>query len=309
VVTAQQAYEDIRISLGKSLVALLDSEGWTDIMVNEDGTVWIDHKGGMERIPECRTSENGLKGAALSLASYSNHLINEQAPSYTAVIPIMGLRVLFQIPPIVKRTTATFRKPSQFVMSGEQMVASGTVGKEQMDFLADAVRKSRNVVMAGSTGSGKTTMINTLLSYIPDYQRPYIIEDIEELVCNVPNKGHVLINPYYSYTMAVRDALRSRPDRIIVGECLEGDQTLQMLKAWNTGHPGGMSTIHAKSAKDAIVRLDQLCTEVSASSQREMIEDAIDVIGFMERTRAGDRKLTELLDLRDHSNDWRLEDG
>lgn len=307
MITAQQTYEDIKISLGRDLVKLLESEGWTDIMVNEDATVWIDRKGGMEKVP-CYTTEQGLQGAALSLASYSNHSINEHEPSYTAVIPVMGLRVIFQIPPIVKRTTATFRKPSKFVRTGEQMIASGTVGREQMDFLSDAVRKSRNVIMAGSTGSGKTTMVNTLLSYIPDYQRPYIIEDIEELVCNVPNKGHVLINPYYTYTQAVRDALRSRPDRIIVGECLEGDQTLQMLKAWNTGHPGGMSTIHAKSARDAIVRLDQLCTEVSASSQREMIEDAIDIIAFMERTRAGDRKLTEVIDLRDHSNDWRLED-
>lgn len=308
MITARQTYEDIRISLGKDLVKLLDSDGWTDVMVNEDATVWVDRRGGMVKVP-CYTTEEGMMGAALSLASYSNHSINEHEPSYTAVIPIMGLRVLFQVPPIVKRTTATFRKPSQFVMTGEQMVASGTVGRDQMDFLSDAVLHSKNIIMAGSTGSGKTTMINTLLSYIPEHQRPYIVEDIEELVCGVPNKGHVLINPYYSYTQAVRDALRSRPDRIIIGECLEGDQTLQMLKAWNTGHPGGMSTIHAKSAKDAIVRLDQLCMEVSTSSQREMIEDAVDVIGFMERTRAGDRKLTELIDFRDHTNDWRYEDA
>ena len=307
MVTARQTYEDVRISLGKDLIKVLDSEGWTDVMVNEDGRVWMDKSGGMVEMP-CYTTEEGLMGAALSLASYSNHSINEHEPSFTAVIPIMGLRVIFQIPPIVKRTTATFRKPSKFVMTGEQMVAKGTIGQEQMDFLADAVYRAKNIIIAGSTGSGKTTMINTLLSYIPKYQRPYIIEDIEELVCDVPNKGHTLINPYYSYTMAVRDSLRSRPDRIIVGECLEGDQTLQMLKAWNTGHPGGMSTIHSKSAKDAIVRLDQLCSEVSTSSQKEMIEDAVDIVGFMERTRTGERKLTELIDFRDHTNDWRRDD-
>lgn len=431
--TIDMIVKDIRMGLGKDLCNILDSPGWTDVMLNEDGRLWID-RGQMEEV-FCRTDENGIRSAALVLASYTHHEINEKNASFCAVIPQMNLRVIFSIPPIVKRPTAVFRRPSGKVYSMEQMISFDTISPSRAEFLKTAVKDSKNIIMAGGTGchepgqlirmadsslkkvedikakdrimgekgdaktvtslhrgtddmytiipdgkpeftvnaghilplinplglvsfitvfgylnipdhwkqghflyddkgrkysfkvkkkgrgdyygfslnknrlytldsglvmhnSGKTTFLNTLLEFIPGDQRPFIIEDIEEISCRIENKAHVLVNPDYSYAQAVRDALRSRPDRIIVGECLEGDQTLQMLKAWNTGHPGGLATIHATSAYNAIRRLDQLCQEVCASSQSEMIKDAIDIVAYMKRENDGKRRITEIIDLK-----------
>lgn len=295
--TARQACDDIRQGLGGDLCFQLDRLDWTDIMVNEDGKVWVD-TGAMREVP-CRVSDEGLVSAAWTLASYTNKQINEDHPSMCAVIPLMGLRVIFQVPPVVAHPTAVFRRPSAKVFSMEEMVGFGTVTPSQAEVLGQAVRTKQNVVMAGGTGSGKTTMLNTLLQFIDPEERPYIIEDIAEIVCTSPNKGHVLVNDRsYTYEAAVRDSLRCRPDRIIIGECLEGQQTLQMLKSWNTGHPGGLCTIHATGARNALRRLDELCMEVTATSQERVIHDTVDIVAYMERDRTGRRVVKELLDLR-----------
>lgn len=151
--------------------------------------------------------------------------------------------------------------------------------------------------------SGKTSLMNTMLNLIDPMDRLYIIEDISEVICDIkthPFNERIVINRQYSYADAIATALRQRPDRIIIGECRYGNQALEMLKAWGTGHPGGLSTIHANDARNVLERLDQLCSEVSVSSQKAMIHDVIDVVVQMGRLKNSTKRLiTELYDIRE----------
>lgn len=295
--TPESVYADIRAGFGPDLCRLMDGPGWSDIMVNPDGSVWID-RDVMTRV-ECRTDVNGLASAALTLASWTNQKFDcEKSQGLVAVVPVALYRIFILSPPAVERISLTMRRPQGRVISPEAMVAMGTATASQMDYLRRAAEGKRNIVIAGGTGSGKTTFMNSILSMIPSCERVYVIEDTPELLLSQPNVFPVRENRSYSYEMAIQDALRGRPDRIIIGECRKGDQTLEMLKAWNTGHPGGMTTIHANSAADVPVRMDQLCSEVSVSSQDRMIREAVDVVCQMRRTEGIKRVVSELVDMK-----------
>lgn len=299
--TAQEVYDEVREGLGEELCKILDSSGWSDVMINPDGSVWID-KDIMRKVP-CKINEKGLNNAAMILASYSNLSYNTtNSQSLIAVIPIMNLRSIFWNKPSVEHTSAVFRRPSSRLISAEEMVEWGTLTQTQLEFMKDSIENHKNIVISGGTGSGKTTIMNSLINLIDDSERLFLIEDTPELVVNKSNKIHLTINSKYSYSDAIADALRGRPTRIIIGECRKGDQTLQMLKAWNTGHPGGMTTIHANNAEEVIMRMDQLCSEVSVSSQKEMINTAVDVIMQMKRLDGAKRKVIELVDIRNRKH-------
>lgn len=307
---AQQVYEDVKKSFGPMLTGMLESDGWTDIILNSDGSIYLEKKGMMEKVYSYKDDAFRVKqidfkailNAAYTLAAYTNTYIREENPSFSAVIPYMNIRVHFKIPPIVEQITAAFRKPSAILFTVEDLISQGCMSEKQADYINSAVLSHKNIMLAGATGSGKTTFTNTLISLIPRDERLFIIEDIKELRTQNENVEHVLITPHYSYVRAVEDALRSRPDRIIMGECLKGDQTLSLLSAWNTGHEGGFSTIHATDAHHVLRRLNQLCSQVTVSSQMEMITDAIDVIIFLKKDReSGIRKVHELYSVKNDS--------
>lgn len=147
--------------------------------------------------------------------------------------------------------------------------------------------------------SGKSSLLNTLITFIDKGERIISIEDVPELrFANQPNHLSSIVNMEFTYNIAIAAALRQRPSRILIGECRYGKQALEMLKAWNTGHPGGMTTIHSNGADEVFRRLDQLCSEVSVSSQMEMIHEAVDTVVQMKRGIGRERKVTELLDVR-----------
>lgn len=303
--TTRQVYEDIRRGFGKFLCSELDKDGWTDLVINADGKIWVERQGQMSCIysydddpfhPK-QVDFQGLLNAAYTLSSYSHNHLKEENPSFSSVIPMCNLRVNIKIPPIVDRITACFRKPSEHVYMPEELIDSGSMLPDELEYLKEKISSHENIVMAGSTGSGKTTITNSLLTLLPKADRPFIIEDIRELVCKNANQEHVIITPDYPYVRAVEDALRSRPDRIIVGECLKGDQTLALLSAWNTGHSGGITTIHATDAQHVLKRLDQLCSQVSVSSQMDMIRDTVNVVVFMQRSPDGRRYIKEIYDV------------
>ena len=300
--TAQSVYRDMRIGFGEELCRLIDQPGWTDLMINpqDDDIVWVDTD--KMRPVKCHIDRNGLTSAALILAAYSNVPFNTEGnQSLDGVVPVIGLRVNFVGPPAVPGICATFRRPSERVFTMEELISFGTITPTQVEFMKDAIDRHKNIVISGGTGSGKTSLGNSILTFINPEERIIVLEDVRELKMNhLPNHLSTLVNREYTYNDGIAEALRQRPTRILIGECRYGKQALEMLKAWNTGHPGGITTLHANSAEDVFRRLDQLCSEVSVSSQMEMIRDAIDVVVQMQRTPDNVRKITELLDVREN---------
>lgn len=293
----QEVYDEVMASFGVELARLLRTPGWSDLMINGDGSVWID-RSVMEKV-DCHYSDNGIVSAAQVLAAYSHKKINhEESQSLVVIVPVLNLRAVFWLPPSVERVSAVFRRPSGKLMYPDDMVACGTMTRHQMDVMKDYVAEHRNIVLSGGTGSGKTTLMNTFLTMISDDERLFLIEDTPELIVSQPNVQKLTINEKYTYTQAIADTLRGRPTRIIIGECRQGDQTMQMLKAWNTGHPGGLTTLHANSCLEAMARLEQLCGEVSVSSQKEMIKNSVDVILQLKRLDGATRKVVEMWDIR-----------
>lgn len=298
--TAQEVYEDCMAGFGKDLRDLLLSPDWSDLMINSDGKVFID-RGDMEEC-QCRINQNGLVSAALTLASYSHkNFNNTDDQSLVAILPVLNLRAVFWNQPCSENVSAVFRRPFGRLITPEELVEGGTITESQLDAMRGYIMRHRNIIISGGTGSGKTTLMNSFLTLIDPRERLFLIEDTPELQVKHENVQKLTVNAKYTYTQAIADSLRGRPTRIIVGECRQGDQTMQMLKAWNTGHPGGLTTIHANSCEDVISRMEQLCGEVSVSSQRTMIEGCVDVILQMERdSRTSKRRVVEFLDLKKH---------
>lgn len=295
--TEDEVYDDIMQGFGEDLRRLISSPDWSDIMINSDGKVWVD-RGEMEE-EKCRINYNGLTSAALTLASYAHKNFNSSSSqSLVAIIPKCNLRAIFWSQPATEHVSAVFRRPFGKLILPEELVEMGTITESQMDAVREFVDEHRNIVISGGTGSGKTTIMNSFLTLVDPKERLFLIEDTPELQVSQPNVQKLVINSTYSYTQAIADSLRGRPTRIIIGECRQGDQTMQMLKAWNTGHSGGMTTIHANSTREVIARMDQLCGEVSVSSQLSMIKGSVDVILQMKRERGAVRKAVELYDLR-----------
>lgn len=299
MIGAGECLSEVLAALGPDLSACLNDPGiWTDLMVNSDGRVWVDREGITE--VKCRIPKNGLVAAASTLASYSGLSFNgREGQSLACIIPVLGYRAEFIGPPAVKGTVMVVRRPSPHTWTLAELTEKGTIGQEQADILSQAVKDRHNIVVSGGTGSGKTTLTNALIAEINVNDRLYVVEDVDEIRLHQPDSLKLLVNREYPYARAIADALRCRPDRIIVGECRRGDQVLEMIKAWNTGHPGGITTIHANDARAALLRLDQLVGEVSVSSQKDVILDTIGFVVHMDRIRGtGDRIVSQILDVR-----------
>lgn len=438
--TAESVLEEVRESLGPGLWSLIESDGWTDIMVNDDGSVWIDTDR-MRRV-DCPVDPHGIDSAAMVLAAWTSSSYNsEESQSLVAVVPIANIRCSFISPPAVSRPVVAFRKPSKNLIYPQALVGSGTLSSSQLDFLKESVARHKNILVSGATGchargtlirmadgslkpvekigfsdavmgddgtprnikklhrgesplyaleiiggkthivnedhvlavvstidgmmrfptvkeflqrperwkenqrmvvvtergrkicrfqlmrqgggrffgfetdgnhlfllddglvvhnSGKTTIMNSLMTLIDPADRLYVVQDIDELMFEHENLVKVKTNPKHSYAKAIADALRQNPTRVIIGECRYADQAYSMLQAWNTGHPGGLATIHADNAKDVLLRLDELCKDdprTNGISQMPMIKRTIDVTIQMERFGRA-RKAVEVWDAR-----------
>lgn len=273
----------LRIAL-ESITDYLNDPSIVEIMVNADGRIWVDALGsGMYCTGKVMQVEEVERIIRL-LASSVNSEINDRHPSLSAKLPEWGARVQASVPPIVAAPVFSLRKPASLVYSLDDYVAKGILNDDDAAVLRNAVRERKNILVGGGTGSGKTTFVNALLKEIAGTgDRIYIVEDNAELQCDSENRIEVLVqHPVYTHQRAIMDALRFRPDRIIVGEVRDG-AALDMLKAWNTGHPGGIATIHANSTVSMLDRLCQLCEEVMPQAPRYLISEAVDICVHIRR--------------------------
>jgi len=308
VIPAQQLQERrrdelLRRQLGPQLLAAIADPKITDIIVNEDGRAWFEAHGrglyssGFSISESQRESLIGTVAATLGSVADADHPIVE------GELPIERIRFEGMMPPVVRRPCFAMRKPAQVLYTLDDYVSDRIMTDRQADTFRDAIDRRDNILIGGGTGSGKTTLagalINEMVGRSDPSERYVIIEDTLEIQCRATNVVQLHTAEAADLGRLVRATMRLRPDRIVIGE-VRGGEALALLKAWLTGHPGGVTTIHANSARSALTRLSSLVQEAGVPPQPELIAETIKLIAFITRTPAG-RRVTELIHVEGYS--------
>jgi type IV secretion system protein VirB11 len=298
----------LRTALGCDIAGALSDPKVIEIMVNPDGKLWLDRLGSGITSAAVTLSAGDTERIIRLIAAYVRAEVHASAPIISAEIPDTGERFEGLLPPIVSAPAFTIRKRAIEIMGLRRYVEEGILTERQATALREAVRARLNILIAGGTSSGKTTLANSLLREIARTDdRIVMLEDTVELQCLAADHVAMRAKPgVASMTQLVRSTLRLRPDRIIVGE-VRGPEALDLLKAWGTGHPGGIATLHAGSAHGALMRLEQLIQEAVISVPRALIAETIHLIVFITR-RDGKRRVEELVRLHGlNANGYELE--
>jgi type IV secretion system protein VirB11 len=277
--------ESLYHALGPLIAEALGRPDVVEIMANPDGSLWVDRAGvGRERVG--RIEQAAAETTIRLLASHMGETVTPDRPAVAGVLPRSGERFQGLLPPLAERPVFTIRKRASIVFTLDEYVAKGILPSVGAEVIRRAVVDRKNILVAGGTGSGKTTLVNAILAEPPfRSDRIVLIEDTKELQCPAEDKVELLTKntePRVTMTDLLRMTLRLRPDRIIIGE-VRGPEALAMLKAWNTGHPGGVATIHANSAADALRRIEDLVGETSQVIPNRSIASAINLVIFIER--------------------------
>ncbi|RWQ22743.1 P-type conjugative transfer ATPase TrbB [Mesorhizobium sp.] len=271
----------LRTAMGQAIADALADPSVIEVMVNPDGVLRLDRLGQGRLDTSVRMHPSEAERIVRLVASHVRAEAHADNPIVSAELP-SGERFEGLLPPVALAPCFAIRKPASRVYTLADYVADGIMMPVQAEGLRKAVRDRRNILVAGGTSSGKTTLANALLAQVAECdERVILIEDTRELQCAA--KDCVALRTRRgSVTLAdlVRSTLRLRPDRIIVGE-VRGAEALDMLKAWNTGHPGGIATVHANSAHSALYRVEQLAQEAVVTVPRRLIAEAIDLIVFI----------------------------
>ena len=286
----------LRREMGDKIRQAMDDPTVVEVMLNPDGTVWTDRLGkGMEFL--CDMSDVQALQMLGTIAHMLGTVINVKNPRVEGELPGDGSRVEGVIPPLVLRPSFNIRKKASSVFPLSQYVETGRAQPEDMEILRKAILTRKNILVVGGTGTGKTTFVNAIINemkLLTPQHRLVILEDTAELQCTMDNYVAMRSNDEVSMQDLLKITMRQRPDRIIVGE-VRGKEALDMVKAWNTGHPGGVCTVHANDARAGLLRIEQLISEVSETPMRELIGEAIDVVAFLVRDPKIGPKLAELI--------------
>ncbi len=284
----------LRTALGSSIQSWLDEPSVIEVMLNPDGKLWVDRLGeGIADTGEFLSPSDGERIIRL-VAHHVDVEVHGRAPRVSAELPETGERFEGLLPPIVAAPTFAIRKPAVAIFTLDDYSASGIMSRLQAAVLRKAVAGRQNIMVAGGTGTGKTTLTNALLAEVAKTSdRVVLIEDTRELQCAAPNMVAMRTKDgVASLSDLVRSSLRLRPDRIPIGE-VRGAEALDLLKAWGTGHPGGIGTIHAGSAIGTLRRMEQLIQEAVVTVPRALIAETINIIAVLVRDGTG-RRLAEL---------------
>lgn len=285
----------LRTALGSSIAAWLEDPATIEVMLNPDGRLWVDRLGeGISDTGEMMSAADSERIVRL-VAHHIGVEVHARSPRVSAELPETGERFEGLIPPVVTAPAFAIRKPAVAVFTLDDYVDAGIMSAAQAAVLRRAVIDRRNILVAGGTGTGKTTLTNALLAEVAKTtDRVVLIEDTRELQCAAPNMVALRTKDgVASLSDLVRSSLRLRPDRIPVGE-VRGAEALDLLKAWGTGHPGGVGTIHAGSALGALRRMEQLIQEAVMTVPRALIGETIDLIAVLVRDGPS-RRLAELV--------------
>ena len=284
----------LRTALGADIAAFLDDAGIVEVMLNPDGRLWIDRlAGGLEDTGARLSADDGERIVRL-VAHHVGAEVHAGNPRLSAELPETGERFEGLLPPVVAAPSFAIRKPAVAVFTLADYVDARIMRADQAECLRAAVHARKNILVAGGTSTGKTTLVNALLAEVAQTgDRIVLIEDTRELQCAAPNLLALRTKDgAATLTDLVRSALRLRPDRIPIGE-VRGGEALDLIKAWGTGHPGGVGTLHAGTALGALRRLEQLIQEAVITVPRSLIAETIDLIAVL-AGRGSARRLVEL---------------
>lgn len=297
-ITHTRTIDMLSMAFGSAINQLMQDKQVVEIMLNPDGKVWVERLSDGIRDSGHHVTAQDAERVVRLIASYSGQECNDRNPSLAAVIPGCGSRFQGLLPPVVQQPCFTIRKKALQLFTLQDYVDKSIMEAGQLHAIRQAVEQRHNILVVGGTGTGKTTLTNAILAEISQVgHRIVVIEDTPELQCTAPN--HLTFHthpPIYTMQQAVKDALRCRPDRIVVGEVRDG-AALDLLKAWNTGHNGGVATIHANGPVQGLIRLEQLIQEVVVNVPRELIAEAINIIVYMERDAKTGRKVQQVAEV------------
>ena len=284
----------LRTALGPAIARWLEDPSVVEVMLNPDGRLWIDRLStGLVETRERLAAAEGERIVRL-VAHHVGAEVHATSPRVSAELPETGERFEGLLPPVVAAPTFAIRKPAVAVFTLDDYAAAGIMTMGEAEALRQAVAQRRNILVAGGTSTGKTTLANALLAEVAKTDdRVVLIEDTRELQCRAANLVALRTKDgVASLSELVRSSLRLRPDRIPIGE-VRGAEALDLLKAWGTGHPGGIGTIHAGTAIGALRRLEQLIQEAVVTVPRALIAETVDLIAVLSG-RGDARRLTEL---------------
>ena len=268
-----------------ALKEYMEDDDITEIMLNPDGYVWVEsYEKGMYKTSTYLNEMEGYKIIQV-LASYNSKIISEKNPRLSGNLPNSD-RFQGAAKGITKGIPIfTIRKRPKKIFTLDDYLAMGSITEFQKNFLTEAILNKKNIVVSGGTGTGKTTFTNALVDYLKQVdrirntvERIYIIEEVEEIICDKENVLRVFVTEDVSALELSKDALRHRPDRIIQGELRYGEEAEEILKNWNTGHSGGFTTVHSDGAEETLERLEELLMEVDRNPRQPLIGRSVDVI-------------------------------
>lgn len=284
----------LRTAMGDAIAGWLADPAVIEVMLNPDGRLWVDRLGEGIADSDLALSPSDGERIIRLVAHHVGAEVHRQAPRVSAELPGTGERFEGLLPPVVTAPVFAIRKPAVAVFTLDDYAVTGVMTRREAEALRQAIAERRNILVAGGTGTGKTTLANALLAEVaktPD--RVVLIEDTRELQCAAPNMVAMRTKDgVVSLSDLVRSALRLRPDRIPIGE-VRGPEALDLLKAWGTGHPGGIGTIHAGSTLGALRRMEQLIQEAVITVPRALLAETIDMVAVLVRDGHG-RRLAEL---------------
>lgn len=292
-IIAERKLEALRHALGATVLEGLEEASVVEILANPDGRLVLERIGEGRRDTGQVLSSEARARAIRLIADYVGETVTRENPRLSGILPGTGERFQAVLPPVSVGPAFSIRKRPAVIWRLDDYVRDGVMSEAQAQALRVASCEQQNILISGGTGSGKTTLANAVLAE-PAFadDRVFLIEDTPELQCSAWDVvGVVTRRTPVAIGVAelVRDALRMRPDRIVIGEMRDGAAALETLKSWNTGHPGGLSTVHANSATEALRRMEDLIGEVASQVPQRMIGEAVDCVVHIRRTPAGRR--------------------
>lgn len=301
--------EKLYLDLGVEIINFLEDNDVNEIMLNPDGRLWLD-RNSKGQILAGHINRNRIFSIMNSVAGLHNFVVSQHSPCLEAELPfyraMKGERFTGQIPPIVSAPCFTIRKKTEIIFSLDDYLATKRLTDNQALIIRRFIAERKNILVCGGPGSGKTTVTNALIAEaikFDENQRFIILEDLPELQCAAQNKVALLTSQDIDMTRLLKTAMRMRPDRILIGE-VRGKEALDMLKAWNTGCPGGFCTLHANGAEEAVQRISDLAMEAGlVVAPKQLVLHTVDAI--ISVIRQGNQKgfIHEIITLSEDTNE------